>query len=135
LFFVHGVEIPVVRVEDFSDDTIALVDVPTDPRFRLTLRIYGLNRGEDLVYLWYGRGSGNCCGDTWNSTQVQLQPGRTMFEPSYAVVTDFRPADGFPAFPETINVLVQAPQQSPVWAFITVTNNETQHITTITPQQ
>jgi hypothetical protein len=24
---------------------------------------------------------------------------------------------------------------TPLWAFITVTNNETQHITTITPQQ
>ena len=133
----HGVEIPVVRLDDFTEEPIALLDVPTDPKFRLTLRIYGLNRGESLVNLWYGSGIGNCCGDTWNSMQLPITPGRNMFEPSYAVVTDFRPADGFPPFPEKINVLVSSngPDGAVIWAFITVTNNETQHITTITPQQ
>lgn len=135
----HGVEIPVARLEDFDDDSIALVDVPTDPKFRLTLRIYGLNRGESLVNLWFGNESGT--SGPFNSVQVPLIPGRNMFEPSYAVFTDFRPAEGFPPFGETINVLVDVPQapegapSTPIWAFITVTNNETQHITAITPQQ
>lgn len=131
----HGVEIPVARIEDFSTDSIALVDVPTDPKFRLTLRVYGRNRGETLVNLWYGSGSGTCCADTWNSLQLPMQAGRNIFEPSYAVFTDFDPAEGFPPFPETINVLVQSHDGHPIWAFLTVTNNETQHITTITPQQ
>lgn len=131
----HGVEIPVVRRDDFSDESIGLVDVPTSSRFRLTLRIYGLNRGANFVNLGIG-GLG--------VAQLPLQPGRTIFEPSYAVFTDFRSAfatvfEGR-SIPATTNVIVDAPRGggdvgTPIWAFITVTNNETQHITTITPQQ
>jgi hypothetical protein len=134
----HGVEIPVVRRDDFSEESIGLVDVPTSSRFRLTLRIYGLNRGESFVNLAIGGlGVGH----------VPIQPGRTIFEPSYAVFTDFRSAfatvfEGR-SIPPTTNVLVDVPRGvggvvipgTPIWAFITVTNNETQHITTITPQQ
>ena len=128
----HGVEIPVVRREDFSEESIALVDVPTDPKFRLTLRIYGLNRGTDFVNVSFGG----------RLVQLPLQFTSDPFEPSYAVFTDFRPLEFNPPFPETINVLVDVPRGvngvhipgSPIWAFITVTNNETQHITTVTPQ-
>jgi hypothetical protein len=35
-----GTEIPIVRVDDFQG-TIRLLDVPTDPRYRSMLRIYG----------------------------------------------------------------------------------------------
>jgi hypothetical protein len=128
----HGVEIPVVRLEDFSEDSIALLDVPVDPKFRLTMRIYGLNRGTNFVNVSFGN----------RSLQVPLRPGRTLFDPSYAEVTDFAPADTAPPSPrqDSMTVLVGVPgglenPGSPIWAFITVTNNETQHITTITPQQ
>jgi hypothetical protein len=131
----HGVEIPVLRREDFSEESIALLNVPLDPKFRLTLRIYGLNRGTDFVNVSFGN----------RSIQVPLQPGRSIFEPSYAVVTDFSPADTVPPLnrPHDMTVLVDVPRGpggvhipgSPIWAFITVTNNVTQHITTITPQQ
>ncbi|HYK05438.1 MAG TPA: IPT/TIG domain-containing protein [Thermoanaerobaculia bacterium] len=128
----HGVEIPVVRLEDFSEESIALLDVPVDPKFRLTMRIYGLNRGSNFVNVSFGN----------RSLQVPLQHGRTIFEPSYAVVTDFAPADTAPPSnrQDSMTVLLDSPRGpgdvgSPIWAFITVTNNETQHITTITPQQ
>jgi hypothetical protein len=108
--------------------------VPVDPKFRLTMRIYGLNRGSNFVNVSFGN----------RSIQVPLQPGRTIFEPSYAVVTDFAPADTAPPSPRQhdMTVLVDVPRGeggvhipgSPIWAFITVTNNVTQHITTITPQ-
>jgi hypothetical protein len=131
----HGVEIPVVRLEDFSEESIALLDVPVDPKFRLTLRIYGLNRGTNFVNVSFGN----------RAIQVPLRRGQTLFDPSYAEVTDFAPADTAPPSPrrESMTVLVDVPRGaggvnipgSPIWAFITVTNNETQHITTITPQQ
>lgn len=127
----HGVEIPVVRLEDFSE-SIALLNVPVDPKFRLTMRIYGLNRGPNFVNLSFGN----------RSLQVPLRIGRTIFDPSYAEITDFAPADTAPPSPrqDDMTVLVGSPRGpgdvvSPIWAFITVTNNETQHITTITPQQ
>jgi IPT/TIG domain len=127
----HGVEIPVVRLEDFDEESIALVSVPTDPKFRLTLRVYGLNRGSNVVNVtWDG-----------NLVPLPLQVSNNAFEPSYAVMTDFTPAPGH-TNPPYVNVLVEVPHPgdvvipgTPIWAFITVTNNETQAITTVTPQQ
>jgi hypothetical protein len=129
----HGVEIPVVRREDFDEESIALVGVPTDPKFRLTLRIYGLNQGAQVVNVFFGG----------RLVQVPMYWSNSVFVPSYAIFTDFTPEPGQPPFPEKLNVLVEAPRGpggavipgTPLWAFISVTNNETQHITTITPQQ
>jgi hypothetical protein len=127
----YGVEIPVVRREDFDEESIALLGVPTDPKFRLTLRVYGLNRGSTFVNVsWFG-----------NQVQLPLQFSNNVFEPSYAVMTDLSPVPGSTVLPY-LNVLVEVPRGpggavipgTPIWAFITVTNNETQHITTITPQ-
>ena len=128
----HGVEIPVVQREDFDEESIALVNVPIDPKFRLTLRVYGLNRGADFVNVIYGG----------NVVQLPLQVSSNIFEPSYAVYTGFTPLPGNTILP-FLNVLVEVPRGpggvhlpgTPIWAFITVTNNETQAITTITPQQ
>jgi hypothetical protein len=130
----HGVEIPVVRREDFDEESIALVGVPTDRKFRLTLRVYGLNRGSSFVNVSF----------LGNLVQLPLQFSGNIFEPSYAVFTEFTQAPGgrIP-FPPLMNVIVEVPRGpgdvvipgTPIWAFITVTNNETQHITTITPQQ
>jgi hypothetical protein len=130
----HGVEIPVVHRDDFTETgRISLLGVPIDPRFRNTLRIYSLGRGPQRVSVQVGN----------QAHQITLQPGEDMFEPSYAQFTDFPlPAD-LPAGQDTIRVVVDAIPACPicplphvlppVWAFITVTNNETQQITTITP--
>ena len=108
----HGTEIPVVRESDFTTGRIALLGVPTDPRFRLTLRIYSLvPPGGPVSIDGYG--------------QVALTPGRDLFDPSYAEIPDL---------PRTLTRVVLQPGPTPIWAFITVTNNETQQITTITPQ-
>ncbi|HEX2061154.1 MAG TPA: hypothetical protein VHK90_10470, partial [Thermoanaerobaculia bacterium] len=128
----HGVEIPVVHRDEFDEESIALVDVPIDPRFRLTLRIYGLNRGTNFVNVSFGG----------RLVQLPLQFSNDIFEPSYAVFTDFTASPTGSPLPERVNVLIDVPRGpggvhipgSPIWAFITVTNNETQHITTITPQ-
>ena len=132
----HGVEIPVVRREDFDERSIALVDVPNDPNFRLTLRVYGLNRGAASVNVTYGQ----------KVVQLPMQFSSNIFEPSYAVYTFTEPPGGNVPVPPFVrplmNVLVEVPPgpggavipDTPIWAFITVTNNETQHITTITPQ-
>lgn len=129
----HGVEIPVVQREDFDEDSIALVNVPNDPKFRLTLRVYGLDRGADHVNVIYGG----------NVVPLPLQVPGSVYEPSYAIYTGFPvPPGGHVPVPPFFNVLVEVPRGpggapvpgTPIWAFITVTNNETQHITTVTPQ-
>ena len=125
----HGVEIPVVHRHDFTERRLALLDVPIDPRFRNTLRIYSLQRGEVIVDVQIGQ----------DGRQIFLQPATSWFEPAYASFTDFPLPSQLPAGQSTIRVIVSAPNNgpelpgTPIWAFITVTNNETQEITTITP--
>jgi hypothetical protein len=109
----HGTEIPVVRESDFTTGKIVLLDAPFDARlpFRVRLRIYSLAKTSGPVTI---EGVG----------QVALTPAPDFFTPSYAEVTDLPPGQR----------IVILPSGVPLWAFATVTNNDTQQITTITPQ-
>ncbi|HYR30161.1 MAG TPA: hypothetical protein VEU30_16970, partial [Thermoanaerobaculia bacterium] len=125
----HGVEIPVVHRDDFRDDRVSLLAVPIDRRYRLTLRIYALLETEQLI---------NISVNGFLRHQLYLQPGPSIFEPAYAQFTDFPLPEELPVEQDTIRVVVDASRGEsepvvPIWAFITVTNNETQHITTVTP--
>jgi IPT/TIG domain len=128
----HGVEIPVVHRNDFSTQRITLLGVPIEPRFRNTLRIYGVTQAEQLINVSIGN----------ELHQLYLQRGADVFEPASLTFTDFPLPEELPAGQSTIKVVVDLPrgvggvplEGNPlIWAFITVTNNETQQITTITP--
>ena len=108
----RGTQLPIVRETQF-DTRLFLLGVPTDPLYRNTLRIYGTTPGAVTVTI----------GST--PLTVFLQGARTTFEPAFAQITDF------PIGYETIDVKIES--ASPVWAFISTTNNDTQLITTITP--
>lgn len=135
-----GTAIPLVPHEDFHD-MVRLIDIPTDSRYRATLRIYH----------WAASGP--------QSVQVRIYvPGQTepalQFEagssaPLPNVQTDFaaNPATAridlltpeVRALGPRIRIEVDngsppiSPPAPPVWAFVSVTNNETQQVTTITP--
>ncbi len=117
----HGTEIPVVRQSNFTSQKIALLGVPVDSNFRSTLRICSLGPITDPVNI-----SINGLG-----RQIYLTPGRDIFEPAFAAVNDLV-LSGLPSDQFTIRVVV-VPTTVPLWAFISVTNNTTQQITTITP--
>lgn len=122
-----GTEIPVVRETEFVNDRIVLTGVPTDPRFRNTLRIYAKDAFWAHVKV----------GDR-PSQRIRVEPQQPvdLFQPAYAIFNDFPIGDApvrvtIDAEPDFQTVL---PVETPFWAFITVTNNDTQVITTITPQ-
>jgi len=120
-----GTEMPIVREDDFFINRIVLLGVPTDPRFRNTLRIYTAFPTSLIVRVGDGP-----------AVEVHVTGGGTDFEPAYAAFTNF------PVNAGTVRVTVEVdpsivtllPIEVPMWAFMTVTNNETQAITTITPQ-
>jgi hypothetical protein len=122
-----GAEIPVVRGREMSTKPIKLLGVPTDPRFRNTLRIYATTPAAVVVSY----------GDVIHD--LPLEPGENLFDPAFAQFTNFPIGTG------TIDVTVELeealppfpgfPPPPPFWAFISVTNNDTQAITTITPQR
>ncbi|MBV8516086.1 MAG: IPT/TIG domain-containing protein [Acidobacteria bacterium] len=125
----QGTEIPVVHRSQFDDERIVLLGVPIDTRFRNTLRIYGLSNEFDHVNV------------TVNNEifQVPLQPATDRYTPAYGVFEDFPLPAALPSGQNTVSVKVEVPRlgagqpSMPIWAFVSVTNNETQHITTITP--
>lgn len=130
----YGTEIPIARESDFRTNRITFVGVPTDARFRNTLRIYGESPIDVLVKV----------GDQ-APVRVRLTGGFSfpggidlsdLFKPAYASFNSF-PTGNAPvrvtveADPDFVSLL---PIEIPLWAFITVTNNDTQVISTITPQ-
>lgn len=119
-----GTEIPVVRTTDFHRKTFALAGIPLDPRFRKTLRLYAT--GPTTVQLLVG---------TNDIHEIALRTGEHVFDPAYAQFTLPTGIAAFPAGTGTTRVLVAPAENGPaVWGFISVTNNDTQHITTITPR-
>jgi len=119
-----GTEIPIVRSSRMTNGKIVLPNVPIDSRYRLTLRIYALRPAVVFVTT------------VGQQQPVTLAPGGT-FTPAYAQFTSFPiPIDNGSS--GSITVTIEQPQDiiagPPMWAFITVTNNQTQQITTITPE-
>jgi hypothetical protein len=124
-----GTQIPVVGGDELRKEPIHLLGVPTDSRFRNTLRIYATHAKDFRVVV--------SNDEHLSIRDVTLQPGLDLFDPAFGVLTDF-PSDVGPVqvwiFPNVS--LVGPPTPDPdFWAFITVTNNDTQHITVISPQR
>ncbi|HUR80572.1 MAG TPA: IPT/TIG domain-containing protein [Thermoanaerobaculia bacterium] len=122
----HGVEVPVVRLRDFTTSRIVLLGVPIDPRVRNTLRIYGLPGGAQSLIV--------TIGDV--ARTINLQEPASMYEPSYAQFSDF-PVNAI-ATDNTISVTIDQMRNgivppTAVWAMVSVTNNDTQQITLVTP--
>lgn len=120
-----GTEMPIVREDEMVLNRIVFTGVPTNPRFRNTLRIYSTFPFDAIVTV------GNRA-----PVRVRMSDSTGVYDPSYAIFSDF-PTDG-----TLVNVTIDAeldfqtllPVDVPMWAMITVTNNETQVISTITPQ-
>lgn len=138
----YGTEIPVVRENQFYDRPFVLPGVPADPRFRVLLRIYDMSGRTDGVATVRELDWGGV--QEWGSVDVTLQRGvgsgtPPQNKPSYAAIalpgafSTVLDAVGKPRRPEfDLEITPKSPGLK-LWAFVTVTNNETQHVTTITP--
>lgn len=134
-----GTEIPVVRERELPRSPIVLLDVPLDPRFRRMLRVYDLAAidGTRVVMRWRLDDGTQYAGDM----QLVLRTvGRCIAapcwlpEPAGIAVSLF----DLPLPPnitqDHLHVEIEPLMpHSRIWAFITVTSNETQQVTTITP--
>ncbi|HEX8410834.1 MAG TPA: hypothetical protein VF883_18365 [Thermoanaerobaculia bacterium] len=134
-----GAEIPVVRDGDFRSDVIALLNVPVGAQYRHTLRIYDAD-GRDGALARIRIYSGD-----------ELEPRLTVvrelrqFSPR-VTTTALLPAHPAFAQDELSQLLpladleplrVEIEPVDPVvrlWAFISITNNVTHHVTLVTPQ-
>jgi hypothetical protein len=120
-----GTEIPVLRSRDFQQNKVWLTSIPTSTRFRSTLRVYTR---------WYAvtvRVRDNVTGELlkeWSiprSYPTDSDPFGTVTIPGLLEAAEVRSH-------ERVRIEVEA--GSPVWALLTVTDNESQRVQIFTPQ-
>jgi len=126
-----GTELPAVRESEFRRERIVLLNIPADDRYRRVLRIYQpLPRGHiggDVVIrilgipddqlLWEQRMTLKGRGNPYISAYLEVPLNSQIAGVARARV------EIVPLYP-----------WMKIWAFISVTNNETQQVTTVTPQ-
>lgn len=132
-----GTEIPVVRERDLFRRAIHLHDVPLDPRFRQSLRVYDPLphtgcRSVRIRFIDQEDGSvlldetaelrrSDCnqtAGSVWPSAMEWHGLAERAGHHSGRMVIEITPLQ----------------DDMDIWGFVTINNNETQHVTTITPQ-
>lgn len=135
-----GTEIPVVRTGHFVTAAIQLLNVPVTTDVRVMLRIF-LHPTRGMTQRFAIRVFG-MDGPTppLSERDLVLDPPPPMpaiyagYPAALAMIPDLLAG----LSPETARVRVEieplSDPVSPYWAFITVTNNDTQQVTTVTPQ-
>jgi hypothetical protein len=126
----YGTEIPVVRESEFRINEIVFYGVPSDSRFRNMLRVYSIAPVDVLVMVEHEMISDPL------PVRVRLTGLTDLLDPAYGVFIAFPKDVGtvsvrIVADPDFVSLL---PIEIPLWAFITVTNNSTNAISTLTPQ-
>lgn len=128
-----GTELPIVREDDFNASEFSLVRVPVGDQYRTALRIYG-TRGGTIRLLIYDLEEGVSEHAVVSQT-MNLQGSNDPRVPPSIIIPDL--AAQFPRLREVESGMVRihvVPQGDEVWAFASVTNNTTQHVTNIRPQ-
>ena len=135
-----GAEIPVVRQNEFLSGQARLVAVPLDGNFRLALRIYEMNLTQAKfhvrVYEQFEGVGAQVPMTQFDVDATTTETGTFRSTPAYGEynrITDLllNPVPRPPLLRVEISPLNQG---SVFWAFIAVTNNETQRVSIVTPQ-
>ncbi|MEA2336694.1 MAG: hypothetical protein QOE82_701 [Thermoanaerobaculia bacterium] len=125
-----GTEVPVVHERDFRSD-LYFMNIPADPRYRVALRLWSLGdypqflvangiNSEPRIPVSVSRIPGT---DMWfgSADMTPLLTGN--FNPTIITVV---PSGGYPVVSSTF--------YPPIWGMLSITNNETQQVTIVSPK-
>lgn len=129
-----GTEIPIVREKDFFDRRFTILNVPADTRYRVALRLY--QRSDVFPTSGLTIEIRELEGDVSPlvMTEVPLSPQQADSY-RFGYIGDLLSAHPQLAGKGPLRVdVVGGSKSNPVWAFVSVTNNVTQHVTVISPQ-
>lgn len=144
-----GTEIPVVFEDQFRHDEFFLLSVPVGEGHRQTLRIYSLAVDPPQVLVRIFTQPNPTHQNFSPKPQLLRQeffhlsrpPGPRMDDPIFPLRPSFAPVPDlgtqYPELKTQDRVMIGVSSLMPgvpVWAFVSVTDNATQHVTTITPQ-
>jgi hypothetical protein len=129
----YGVEIPVVSDRDFAA-AVRLVGIPTDPRFRSTLRVYAYNAQSFGAVTLRVRDAAD--GTLLATVPVALNAVPTEEEilPASAQVSLDPIIAPLRSHARLRIDIADSDAIRPIWGFVSITNNQTQEITLVTPQ-
>ncbi|HEX7421810.1 MAG TPA: IPT/TIG domain-containing protein, partial [Thermoanaerobaculia bacterium] len=126
-----GTEIPVVREDDFFDRPFTLLNVPTDSRYRVAMRLYRIDGGVTLHYRIRPLSTDETLVDAFAFLAPESQ-GSTL---TFAFIGDLLTTYPQLAGKGPLRIDIDGtPAQRASWAFVSVTNNTTQNVTVISPQ-
>lgn len=143
-----GTEIPVVPESEAFTGSSDLLNVPVDFRFRVLLRVYSFDpaTGQRVLVTGYAIDPNERYVTSEPQEVVKVfethvdlaPPSAVAFKFPYAVPgygqLDLATLAPFPPDVERLRIRVEPEDASfAYWAFLSVTNNETQHVTTIVP--
>jgi hypothetical protein len=141
-----GTQLPVIREAQFSAERTDLLGVPTDSRFRRTLRVYGSTEaGGTILVRVFSEVQNEYVGPLpADPNPLLAEQTATMIDPpanapDRANYPAFAPIGEIPNIGSapTNSVRVEIVPVTPglrIWAFVSVTNNETQEVTIVSPQ-
>lgn len=135
-----GAEIPVVREHEFRTSTISLLNLPVSPDYRHTLRVYDADAragASVIVRVFAGTETTprfeRMFALTPPSPAQRTTTARLPVHPGYLQL-DLAEAIGV-AGGQAVRVdVVPVTAGLRFWGFVSITNNRTHHVTTVTPQ-
>jgi len=134
-----GAELPLPRDDEFTSAPIDLLGIPVAPQYRHTLRIYdlhGRNGTRAIVRVYAGAETEprathevTLGGTEEMRITTALLPVHAAF--AQLTLAELLPLDGI----ESVRIEVApADPGARLWSFVTITNNDTHHVTTVSPQ-
>ncbi|HEV7767790.1 MAG TPA: hypothetical protein VGQ76_22495 [Thermoanaerobaculia bacterium] len=137
-----GAFVPTARNDDFSSEGFSLIAIPVAPQFRSTLRIYDAtgadNREVDLAL--YGDAEKVPFLQTTATlhTLDEQQLVTTAELPLHPSISQLDLSSLIPAGYSRIRVTIRprlagATPEMKLWGFASITNNETSHVSVVTP--
>ncbi len=132
-----GTELPIVRPGEMRRGITQLFNVPlTDQNFRVLLRIYEVAYSTStFVVRFYGEGESELPPHTVTLTATSPQTGPFRSEAAYVQFDVSSLLHLRRTWPDALRIEIQpATPGSRYWAFASITNNQTQLVTLVTPQ-
>jgi hypothetical protein len=146
-----GTELPIVRETDLRAHQLHLLDIPTDHRFRISLRIYTVapfdTTARLATFAIEVHRLDPCCDTGSRQQLVDINaPALRGFgvgtfvrtQPGYLELNDFLASWPEVADARLVRITIKAVNDTrpPLfWAFASITHNTTQHVTLVTPSE
>ena len=130
-----GTEVPVVSESSFRTSTLHLLDVPSDARFRLLLRLFEMNLDRaDFDVRVFDQATNMLLSEKRVTTSAEPQSS-LRFRPGFVQIADLTSSAGTALQASYLRLEIEPlTPGSAFWSYVSVTNNDSQQVTLVAPQ-